>query len=111
MLALASELLAATNSSEVRSQAGLQLKQCLTSKDELVDQQLSQFWIALDEEARQTIRNAVIILEKVTLLLFKGFFFSLVCDDCKSFLALLILNIVRLYQRGGFKVRFIDGNG
>jgi hypothetical protein len=59
MLALSVELGNPENASEVRAQAGLQLKQCLTSKDELIDSQLVEFWVALDEEARQTVRDSV----------------------------------------------------
>jgi len=36
---------------------------------------------------------------------------TLLKSESKSLLALLLLNIVILYQRGGFKVRFIDGDG
>ena len=59
MLALASELANPAQTSEGRAQAGLQLKQCLTSKDEALKEAYAGNWLTLPDETRANIKGAV----------------------------------------------------
>ena len=59
MVALAGELANPGQSAEGRQQAGLQLKQCLKSKDADVSAQYEANWLALDEGTRSTIKGSV----------------------------------------------------
>lgn len=59
MTALAGELANHSQSAEARAQAGLQLKQCLQSKDDAINQSYHDNWLALDEATRGNIKSAV----------------------------------------------------
>ena len=59
MLALAGELANPAQTAEARSQAGLQLKQCLTSKDDAVRESYAANWVLIGEDVRSNIKGAV----------------------------------------------------
>jgi hypothetical protein len=59
LVALSQELANPHQTNEGRSQAGLQLKQCLQSKDDAIREQYYANWLALDEGTRASIKGAV----------------------------------------------------
>lgn len=71
MVALAGELANPAQPADARSQAGLQLKQCLQSKDEALSQQYHDNWLALDEGTRANIKGAVWISRSSPLRMFQ----------------------------------------
>ena len=60
MLALAGELSNPAQAAVARAQAGLQLKQCLTSKDDAVRVAYEANWLALDDESRNSIKTSAL---------------------------------------------------
>ena len=59
LFALSSVLADTSKSSVARMAAGLQLKNCLTSKDLSVRQQHQQRWFSIDENARSQLKALV----------------------------------------------------
>ena len=59
MLALAGELSNPEQTAEARAQAGIQLKQCLTSKDDALRETFASNWMLVDESTRATVKGAV----------------------------------------------------
>jgi hypothetical protein len=75
MVALAGELANPGQSAEGRQQAGLQLKQCLKSKDADVSAQYEANWLALDEGTRSTIKGSVWFRNRLPIVLSRCRFF------------------------------------
>ena len=62
MVALATILADINNSQVARTAAGLQLKNCLTSKDEAKKLQYQQRWIAIDVGIRNQVKALVSVI-------------------------------------------------